>query len=152
MLDRAIANQVYFPGMNSVSVIRTAFGGIIGLQDPIDSFDPGWNGGLYFSTRDLAQIGYLVLRDGNWNGTQLSPASFVSDLYTNQISPSATISPDTSNSETMNFPLRLKWAAATPLGFGFLETVRTNLDLPQLNPLLCGDLMPQRSIFLGQRI
>ena len=45
----------------------------------------GWDGGWSMSTRDLARIAYLVLRNGNWNGQQILPASFINDLYNNQI-------------------------------------------------------------------
>jgi hypothetical protein len=42
------------------------------------------------STRDLARVAYLVLRNGNWNGQQLLPTSFINDLYRNQIPSTAT--------------------------------------------------------------
>jgi CubicO group peptidase (beta-lactamase class C family) len=32
---------------------------------------------MNFSTRDMARIGYLMLREGNWNGTQIVPAAWV---------------------------------------------------------------------------
>ncbi len=32
---------------------------------------------MYFSTRDMARIGYLMLRGGAWNGTQIVPADWV---------------------------------------------------------------------------
>ncbi len=32
---------------------------------------------MWFSTRDMARIGYLMLRGGNWAGTQLVPADWV---------------------------------------------------------------------------
>ncbi len=32
---------------------------------------------MYFSTRDMARLGYLMLRRGNWNGHQLVPADWV---------------------------------------------------------------------------
>lgn len=32
---------------------------------------------MYFSTRDMARLGYLMLRQGNWNGHQLVPADWV---------------------------------------------------------------------------
>jgi CubicO group peptidase (beta-lactamase class C family) len=32
---------------------------------------------MNFSTRDMARIGYLMLREGNWNGTQVVPAAWV---------------------------------------------------------------------------
>jgi CubicO group peptidase (beta-lactamase class C family) len=32
---------------------------------------------MYLSTRDMARLGYLMLRQGNWNGRQLIPADWV---------------------------------------------------------------------------
>jgi CubicO group peptidase (beta-lactamase class C family) len=32
---------------------------------------------MHFSTRDMARLGYLMLRQGNWNGRQLVPADWV---------------------------------------------------------------------------
>jgi CubicO group peptidase (beta-lactamase class C family) len=32
---------------------------------------------MFFSTRDMARLGYLMLRQGNWNGRQLVPADWV---------------------------------------------------------------------------
>ena len=32
---------------------------------------------IHLSTRDMARIGYLMLREGNWNGTQLVPREWV---------------------------------------------------------------------------
>lgn len=32
---------------------------------------------MYLSTRDMARLGYLMLRQGNWNGQQLIPADWV---------------------------------------------------------------------------
>ena len=34
-------------------------------------------GGLFLSTRDLARVGYLVLRGGGWNGVQVVPESWI---------------------------------------------------------------------------
>lgn len=31
---------------------------------------------MHFSTRDMARLGYLMLREGNWNGRQLVPADW----------------------------------------------------------------------------
>jgi hypothetical protein len=45
----------------------------------------GWDGGFAFSARDLARLGLLVLADGNWAGKQLIPASYVEQLYSNQV-------------------------------------------------------------------
>ena len=34
---------------------------------------------MHFSTRDMARIGYLMLRRGNWNGRQVVPADWVDE-------------------------------------------------------------------------
>ena len=47
------------------------------------------------STRDMARIAYLVLRNGNWNGQQIVPASFIDELYSNQVPGHATPTTDT---------------------------------------------------------
>ncbi len=38
---------------------------------------PHTGGGLFLSTRDLARVGYLVLRGGVWNGVQVVPESWI---------------------------------------------------------------------------
>jgi CubicO group peptidase (beta-lactamase class C family) len=38
---------------------------------------PDTEGGLYLSAEDLARIGYLYLRDGEWNGRPVLPAGWV---------------------------------------------------------------------------
>ncbi|HEY3287712.1 MAG TPA: amidohydrolase family protein [Gemmatimonadaceae bacterium] len=50
---------------------------------------------MYFSTRDMARIGYLMLRNGAWNGKQIVPADWVQKSTSaitpvNQMHPSAT--------------------------------------------------------------
>jgi dihydroorotase/N-acyl-D-amino-acid deacylase len=50
---------------------------------------------MYFSTRDMARIGYLMLRNGAWNGKQIVPADWVKKSTSaitpvNQMHPSAT--------------------------------------------------------------
>lgn len=35
---------------------------------------------MNFSTRDMARIGYLMLREGNWNGRQLVPRNWVREI------------------------------------------------------------------------
>jgi CubicO group peptidase (beta-lactamase class C family) len=37
---------------------------------------------MYLSTRDLARLGYLMLRGGFWNGRELIPSSWVTELTT----------------------------------------------------------------------
>jgi hypothetical protein len=37
---------------------------------------------MHFSTRDMARIGYLMLREGEWNGTQVIPRAWVHESVT----------------------------------------------------------------------
>ena len=41
-----------------------------------------WGGGLWMSTLDHARFGYLILRDGAWNGRQLVSASWIRQATT----------------------------------------------------------------------
>lgn len=82
-------------GKNIYDAFQEDIGSRIGLQD--------WNreeqkkGGnlkvsvypayhFYFSTRDMARIGYLMLRDGNWNGDQVISTEWVRRI-TSPVSP-----------------------------------------------------------------
>jgi CubicO group peptidase (beta-lactamase class C family) len=60
---------------------------------------------MNFSTRDMARIGYLMLREGNWNGTQVVPAAWVRES-TRAFTPVS----------EMNPPGRRKG----PFGYGYL--------------------------------
>jgi CubicO group peptidase (beta-lactamase class C family) len=60
---------------------------------------------MYFSTRDMARIGYLMLRKGNWGGRQLVPEDWVAKIK----------SPITRVTE-MNPPQRRNG----PFGYGYL--------------------------------
>ena len=55
--------------------------GPLGIQGVVWADDPqgrshGW-GDSHFLPQDVAKIGYLYLHGGNWNGTQIVPASWV---------------------------------------------------------------------------
>jgi len=41
-----------------------------------------WGGGMWSNSRDLARYGYLMLRQGNWNGRQLLSAAWVKQATT----------------------------------------------------------------------
>lgn len=41
-----------------------------------------WGGGMMLSAWDQARFGYLTLRNGNWNGKQLIPASWIAKSLT----------------------------------------------------------------------
>jgi len=71
---------------------------------------------MNFSTRDMARIGYVMLRDGNWNGTQIVPRGWVAE----------STRPITRVHE-MN-PERRR---AGPFGYGYLWWV---FDWPELGP------------------
>ena len=86
--------NTFYPGRSEVQMLQEAYVSALGFQDGLSynsaGYLSGWDGGWAMSTRDLARIGYLLLRDGNWNGQQILPASFINDLYVNQIPAAAT--------------------------------------------------------------
>jgi CubicO group peptidase (beta-lactamase class C family) len=51
---------------------------------PVQSVSGGghWGGGLFISSRDHARFGYLLLRNGNWNGKQLLPEAWIRQAVT----------------------------------------------------------------------
>jgi len=46
---------------------------------------PDTEGGLYLAAEDLAKIGYLVLRDGMWDGTRLLPVGWTRDATSRHV-------------------------------------------------------------------
>jgi CubicO group peptidase (beta-lactamase class C family) len=60
---------------------------------------------MYLSTRDMARIGYLMLRDGNWAGRQLVPRDWV-EKSTSAITPVGEMNPTSRRSG--------------PFGYGYL--------------------------------
>jgi CubicO group peptidase (beta-lactamase class C family) len=60
---------------------------------------------MWFSTRDMARLGYLMLRGGNWNGRQLIPREWVAQT-TRAFTPVAEMNPD--------------YRRAGPFGYGHL--------------------------------
>ena len=86
--------NTFYPGKTEVQMLQEAYAAALGFQDPLAyntaGYMSGWDGGWSMSTRDLARISYLILRNGNWNGQQILPASFINDLYINKIPTSAT--------------------------------------------------------------
>ncbi|MCP4725032.1 MAG: serine hydrolase [bacterium] len=71
---------------------------------------------MWFSTRDMARIGYLMLREGSWNGVQVIPRDWAKKI-------SGVITP----SEDMN-PERIKGGA---FGYGYLWWVFDGDDIPE---------------------
>ncbi len=64
---------------------------------------------MYLSTRDMARLGLLMLRDGNWNGKQLIPVSWVAQ--------SASV---TTPFEEMNPPYLRALGSPERWGFGLM--------------------------------
>jgi uncharacterized protein (TIGR03437 family) len=79
--------EKYFPGRDEVQMLKEAYLDALGVEDGVGYTEliSGWGGGWSLSPRDLARIGYLVLRNGRWKGEQLIPEWFVHELYRNQI-------------------------------------------------------------------
>ena len=48
--------------------------------------EPDTEGGLYLSAEDLARIGYLYLRGGEWNGARILPVAWVKAATTRHVS------------------------------------------------------------------
>ena len=71
-------------GMNTADYARTYLLRPIGIAGDkwyrgFPDLLPHTGGGLVMSTRDLARIGYLVLRRGKWNGTQVVPEAWITE-------------------------------------------------------------------------
>jgi len=49
---------------------------------------PHTGGGLFLTTRDLARVGYLVLRRGRWNDTQVVPEVWITESTRPLVTPS----------------------------------------------------------------
>jgi len=95
-----------FGNQSPAQILDAGLYSVIGRQDPIWFYGlwGGWGGGFESSARDIARIGHLVLNDGNWAGQQVVPASFIADLYDNQIPDSATQSWSIGGGETQGPP------------------------------------------------
>ena len=57
---------------------------------------------MYFSTRDMARIGYLMLREGNWRGRQLVPRDWVRKS-TSAITPVSQMNPSHRRQEQFGY-------------------------------------------------
>jgi CubicO group peptidase (beta-lactamase class C family) len=62
---------------------------IDGKQMPSVSGGTRWGGGLWINTRDEARFGYLFLRNGNWDGTQI-----ISEEWVKQATTRGNVGPD----------------------------------------------------------
>lgn len=85
--------KLFFNDKTPGEIFQACIWTVIGRQDEFSyqGLWGGWGGGFNVSARDLARVGLLVLRNGNWNGKQVIPATFVEKLYDNQIPVEATL-------------------------------------------------------------
>jgi CubicO group peptidase (beta-lactamase class C family) len=79
-------------GMNTADYARTYLLRPIGIA--CDKWYRGFpdalphtGGGLFLSTRDLARVGYLVLRRGRWNATQVVPEAWIAESTRPTVTP-----------------------------------------------------------------
>jgi CubicO group peptidase (beta-lactamase class C family) len=88
-------------GRDIYDALETDLVGPIGMQDFVraahkksgdlkKSMHPAYH--MNFSTRDMARIGYLMLREGNWSGRQLVPRDWVRES-TRAITPVSEMNP-----------------------------------------------------------
>ncbi|MFH0944475.1 MAG: DUF5060 domain-containing protein [Planctomycetota bacterium] len=101
--------QSLTPSFNNHSPVQILDDGLysaVGRQDSTWFYGlwGGWGGGFESSARDIARIGHLVLCDGEWDGQQVVPASFIANLYQNQIPANATQSYAIGSGETQGVP------------------------------------------------
>jgi CubicO group peptidase (beta-lactamase class C family) len=87
---------------------------------------------IHLSTRDMARLGYLMLREGNWAGTQLVPRDWVRES-TRVVTPRTEMNPERRRQE--------------PFGYGYLWWI---YDDPRLGAEFAGAYMGHG--MLGQHI
>ncbi|HUQ83114.1 MAG TPA: serine hydrolase, partial [Gemmatimonadaceae bacterium] len=79
-------------GMNTADYARTYLLRPIGVTGDkwyrgFPDLLPHTGGGLLMSTRDLARVGYLVLRRGKWNTTQVVPEAWIAESTRPTVTP-----------------------------------------------------------------
>ena len=72
-------------GMDLAKYLEKNLFSVIGIKDYFWKHTPKGltdaEGGLYLTPRDLAKFGYLILNDGVWDGKQVLPKSWVSQIH-----------------------------------------------------------------------
>jgi hypothetical protein len=148
----SLLQTVFYPRHSASQMLRAAYGTAIGFQDSVSyrGYLSGWNGGWSVSTRDMARVAYLVLRDGNWNGVQLLPVWFVVDLEQNQIPATATLSPD---NDADDFYLEQPFSSQLPGCYssasGCRSTATASAQPHRHTPCPCRELMARLFISCG---
>jgi CubicO group peptidase (beta-lactamase class C family) len=80
---------------------------------------------IYLSTRDMARIGYLMLREGNWNGVQVQPRDWVREIKS-PVTPVGQMNPTHRKSEEFGYGY-LWWVWDGKLATGAYEGAYTGL-------------------------
>jgi microcystin degradation protein MlrC/CubicO group peptidase (beta-lactamase class C family) len=112
-------------GRNLYDALETDLARPVGMQDfdralheksgdLTRSMHPAYH--IHLSTRDMARLGYLMLREGTWDGRQLVPRDWVQES-TSLITPQADMNPESRRE--------------APFGYGYLWWV---FDSPDLGP------------------
>jgi CubicO group peptidase (beta-lactamase class C family) len=89
-------------GMNTADYARTYLLRPIGITGDkwyrgFPDLLPHTGGGLFLTTRDLARVGYLVLRHGKWNTTQVVPEAWITESIRPLVTPTYRIGGRTSS-------------------------------------------------------
>lgn len=103
---------------------------------------------MNLSTRDMARIGYLMLRDGSWNGRQLVPRDWVKES-TRAITPVSEMNPDRRRAGPWGYGY-LWWVWDGPHSAGAFEGAYTGLGaqgqhitiLPKLDLVVAHKTVP----------
>ena len=74
---------------------------------------------MWLSTRDMARIGELMLREGRWNGAQLVPSEWV-ELSTSAITPLVEMNPESRRNGSVGFGM-MWWVWDGPAAVGAFE-------------------------------
>ena len=105
---------------------------------------------MWLSTRDLARIGELMLRQGSWNGAQLVPADWV-ELSTSAITPLTEMNPESRRGGSVGFGMMWwVWDGSAAVGafegaftgagaYGQFITVLPALDMVVAHKTAVGD-------------
>ena len=80
---------------------------------------------IHLSTRDMARIGYLMLREGSWNGRQLVPREWVKQS-TRAITPVAEMNPERRRADRFGYGY-LWWVWDGPAATGPFEGAYTGI-------------------------
>ena len=74
---------------------------------------------MWFSTRDMARIGELLLREGRWNGAQLVPSDWI-ELSTSAITPVEQMNPESRRGGSVGFGM-MWWVWDGPAAVGAFD-------------------------------